>query len=82
MGYGLPLLLMCLSLCVQDISSRDIYKHYTFSILDYQFGVRLTNGLDGKTLITFNARNDHDRQKFVGDLKEAIQEVEILTRTS
>ncbi|CAG2222537.1 IQSEC [Mytilus edulis] len=40
----------------------------------YQFGVRLTNGLDGKTLITFNARNDHDRQKFVGDLKEAIAE--------
>ena len=26
-------------------------------------------------LITFNARNDHDRQKFVEDLKEAILEV-------
>lgn len=44
-------------------------------IVDYQFGVRLANGLDGKTHITFNARNDHDRQKFVEDLKEAISEV-------
>lgn len=42
---------------------------------DYQFGIRLTNNLDGKILITFNARNDHDRQKFVDDLKEAILEV-------
>ncbi|VDI79398.1 IQ motif and SEC7 domain-containing protein [Mytilus galloprovincialis] len=47
---------------------------YLYETSHYQFGVRLTNGLDGKTLITFNARNDHDRQKFVGDLKEAIAE--------
>lgn len=45
------------------------------SFIDYQFGVRLTNNIDGKILITFNARNDHDRQKFVDDLKEAILEV-------
>jgi hypothetical protein len=42
---------------------------------DYAFGVRLVNNLDGKVHITFNARNDHDRQKFVEDLKEAILEV-------
>ena len=44
-------------------------------ISDYAFGVRLVNNLDGKVHITFNARNDHDRQKFVEDLKEAILEV-------
>jgi len=44
---------------------------------DYQYGVRLTNSLDGKALMTFNARNDHDRQKFVEDLKEAILEVKL-----
>ena len=45
------------------------------SISDYLFGVRLVNNLDNKVLITFNSRNDHDRQKFVDDLKEAILEV-------
>ncbi|XP_064604385.1 IQ motif and SEC7 domain-containing protein 1-like isoform X3 [Liolophura sinensis] len=47
---------------------------YLFHTPYYQFGVRLTNNIDGKILITFNARNDHDRQKFVDDLKEAILE--------
>ena len=47
----------------------------TSYISDYAFGVRLVNNLDGKVHITFNARNDHDRQKFVEDLKEAILEV-------
>lgn len=42
---------------------------------DYVFGIRLVNNLDNKVLITFNARNDHDRQKFVEDLKEAVMEV-------
>ena len=44
---------------------------------DYQYGVQLTNSLDRKPLITFNARNDHDRQKFVEDLKESILEVSL-----
>ena len=42
---------------------------------DYKFGIRLTTNIDGKVLITFNARNEHDRTKFVEDLKEAILEV-------
>lgn len=45
------------------------------SVSDYQFGIQLNNTLDGKVILTFNARNDHDRQKFVEDLKEAIMEV-------
>ncbi|XP_069141703.1 IQ motif and SEC7 domain-containing protein 1-like isoform X2 [Argopecten irradians] len=47
---------------------------FLFETAHYQFGVRLNNSLDGKVLMTFNARNDHDRQKFVEDLKEAILE--------
>jgi len=42
---------------------------------DYQFGIRLTTNIDNKILITFNARNEHDRCKFVEDIKEAIIEV-------
>lgn len=45
------------------------------NITDYHYGIRLNSTMDGKVLITFNARNDHDRQKFVEDLKEAILEV-------
>lgn len=45
---------------------------YLFGTPHYQYGIRLSS--NGKVLITFNARNDHDRQKFVEDLKEAILE--------
>ncbi|XP_064631904.1 IQ motif and SEC7 domain-containing protein 1-like isoform X3 [Lineus longissimus] len=48
---------------------------YLFDTSHYQFGVRLTNHIDGKVLITFNARNEHDRAKFVDDLKECILEM-------
>ncbi|ESP04558.1 hypothetical protein LOTGIDRAFT_81977, partial [Lottia gigantea] len=48
---------------------------FLFETSHYQFGIQLTNNLDGKVLMTFNARNDHDRQKFVEDLKESILEV-------
>ncbi|KAK3103006.1 hypothetical protein FSP39_015703 [Pinctada imbricata] len=47
---------------------------FLFETSHYQYGVRLTQGMDNKVLITFNARNEHDRQKFVDDLKEAILE--------
>ncbi|XP_021370239.1 IQ motif and SEC7 domain-containing protein 1-like isoform X4 [Mizuhopecten yessoensis] len=47
---------------------------FLFETPHYQYGVRLNNSLDGKVFMTFNARNDHDRQKFVEDLKEAILE--------
>ncbi|KAH9495295.1 IQ motif and S7 domain-containing protein 1 [Bulinus truncatus] len=55
-----------LSLCGMQV--------YLFETTHYQFGIQLTSSIDGKPLITFNARNDHDRQKFVEDLKESILE--------
>ncbi|XP_074646993.1 IQ motif and SEC7 domain-containing protein 1-like [Tubulanus polymorphus] len=48
---------------------------YLYETPHYQYGIRLTNNLDGKVLITFNARNEHDRSKFVEDLKECIMEM-------
>jgi IQ motif/SEC7 domain-containing protein len=47
---------------------------YLFETSHYQCGIQLSNNIDGKALITFNARNDHDRKKFVEDLKESILE--------
>jgi len=46
--------------------------------LDYQYGVRLVRKPDANQthLITFNARNEHDRSKFCEDLKEAILEMD------
>ncbi|KAL8611281.1 hypothetical protein ACOMHN_013712 [Nucella lapillus] len=55
-----------LSLCGMQV--------YLFETSHYQYGIQLTNNLDRKPLISFNARNDHDRQKFVEDLKESILE--------
>lgn len=43
---------------------------------DYQFGIKLTQRLDSRLLITFNARNDHDRCKFVEDIRESIAEMD------
>ncbi|XP_052780114.1 IQ motif and SEC7 domain-containing protein 2-like isoform X3 [Mya arenaria] len=57
----------------QSFSLCDM-QVYLFETSHYAFGVRLVNNLDNKVLITFNARNDHDRQKFVEDLKEAVLE--------
>ncbi|XP_076333706.1 IQ motif and SEC7 domain-containing protein 1-like isoform X6 [Tachypleus tridentatus] len=42
----------------------------------YPHGIRLTQRVDNKVLITFNARNEHDRTKFVDDLKESILEMD------
>jgi IQ motif/SEC7 domain-containing protein len=47
-----------------------------FQMPHYQFGIKLTQRLDGHLLITFNARNDHDRCKFVEDIREAICEMD------
>lgn len=49
---------------------------FFFYHLDYQFGIKLTQRLDGRLLITFNARNDHDRCKFVEDIRESICEMD------
>lgn len=32
--------------------------------------------VDNQVLITFNARNDHDRTKFVEDIRESIMEMD------
>ena len=44
--------------------------------IDYPFGIRLWQRMDGRTLFMFNARNDHDRSKFCEDLREAILETD------
>lgn len=43
---------------------------------DYSYGIRLSQRVDGKVLVTFNARNEHDRCKFVEDLRESISEMD------
>ena len=55
---------------------KQTYIHI-YVIVDYKHGIRLKTNLDGKVLITFNARNEHDRSKFVEDLREAILEVRL-----
>lgn len=45
-------------------------------VLDYPFGIRLSQKVDGKVLVTFNARNEHDRCKFAEDLKESVSEMD------
>lgn len=51
---------------------------YLFETSHYQYGVRLVRKPDVNqtNLITFNARNEHDRSKFCEDLKEAIMEMD------
>ncbi|ESO10251.1 hypothetical protein HELRODRAFT_109524 [Helobdella robusta] len=48
---------------------------YLFESQYYKFGIQLKNGNNGKAGIMLNARNEHDRTKFVEDLKEAILEM-------
>lgn len=43
---------------------------------NYQFCIQLSQKVDGKILVTFNARNEHDRCKFAGDLCECICEMD------
>ncbi|CAL7939059.1 unnamed protein product [Xylocopa violacea] len=47
-----------------------------FQVSHYQYGIRLCQRVDGKVLVTFNARNAHDRCKFVEDLRESISEMD------
>ncbi|KAK2724301.1 IQ motif and SEC7 domain-containing protein 1-like isoform X3 [Artemia franciscana] len=47
-----------------------------FDTAHYQFGIKVSQKSDGKVLLMFNARNDHDRSKFSADLKEAILEMD------
>ncbi|XP_043485267.1 IQ motif and SEC7 domain-containing protein 1-like isoform X3 [Leptopilina heterotoma] len=47
-----------------------------FEVPHYPYGIRLSQRVDGKELVTFNARNETDRYKFVEDLKESISEMD------
>lgn len=50
---------------------------YIFLALDYPYGIRISHQrVDNEVLVTFNARNDHDRCKFVEDIKESISEMD------
>jgi IQ motif/SEC7 domain-containing protein len=51
-----------------------------FSTSSYKYGLRLVNCANGKVLLMLNARNEHDRDRFVSDLKEAILEVNEMER--
>lgn len=46
------------------------------TVLDYPFGIRLTHRVDGRSLVAFNARNEHDRAKFAEDLRESAAEMD------
>ena len=46
------------------------------SFSDYTYCIRLSQKVDGKVLVTFNARNEHDRCKFAEDLRESISEMD------
>ncbi|XP_055378566.1 IQ motif and SEC7 domain-containing protein 1 isoform X2 [Condylostylus longicornis] len=43
---------------------------------NYPYCMRLSQKVDGKVLVTFNARNEHDRCKFAEDLRESISEMD------
>ncbi|XP_019880914.1 IQ motif and SEC7 domain-containing protein 1 isoform X3 [Aethina tumida] len=47
-----------------------------FEAAHYQYGIQLSQRVDQKVLVTFNARNEHDRCKFAEDLKEAVSEMD------
>lgn len=42
----------------------------------YPFGIQIAQKWDRKVVLMLNARNDHDRSKFVEDLKESIAEMD------
>jgi IQ motif/SEC7 domain-containing protein len=42
----------------------------------YPYGIQLAQKWDRKIILTLNARNEHDRSKFVEDLKESIAEMD------
>ena len=42
----------------------------------HSHGITLTQRWDSKVVITLNARNDHDRSKFVEDLRESVAEMD------
>lgn len=51
-------------------------KWFSMFFLDYPHCIQLSQKVDNKVLITFNARNEHDRCKFAQDLEESISEMD------
>lgn len=49
---------------------------YLFCWTDYPHVIQLSKKGDSNVLITFNARNEHDRRKFGQDLEESIAEMD------
>ncbi|KAF7274393.1 brefeldin-resistant Arf-GEF family protein schizo isoform X3 [Rhynchophorus ferrugineus] len=47
-----------------------------FEVPHYPYGIKLSQRVGQKVLVTFNARNEHDRCKFAEDLKEAVSEMD------
>ncbi|XP_070507771.1 IQ motif and SEC7 domain-containing protein 1-like isoform X3 [Chironomus tepperi] len=43
---------------------------------NYPHSIQLLNRVDNKVLVTFNARNEHDKCKFAQDLEESIAEMD------
>jgi len=48
-----------------------------FETTYYPYGMKIIRRLDDKVILTFNARNCHDRNRFVLDLKESIEEMHL-----
>jgi IQ motif/SEC7 domain-containing protein len=42
----------------------------------FPFGIQMAQKWDRKIVLTLNARNEHDRSKFVEDLKESVAEMD------
>lgn len=53
-----------------------LYSNKKKQHLDYQHCFQLLNRVDNKVLVTFNARNEHDKCKFAQDLEESIAEMD------
>lgn len=47
-----------------------------FFLIDYPHVIQLSKKGESNVLITFNARNEHDRRKFAQDLEESIAEMD------
>lgn len=48
----------------------------TFETQFYPYGIKIAQKWDNKVVLMLNARNDHDRSKFVEDLKESVAEMD------
>ena len=59
----------------QSIPLQGLYVQL-FQSTHYTFGIRLCRKTNDETLILFNARNELDQSRFVGDLSESIAEME------